>query len=216
MNNYKVIRIKTKNGGNFPETLKIKRCDGSVCNYHVFLIKKGNSDDMCLSPYNFYFDPSCYKEHLVAKTCYSTTCIQYGVWKVIGTTLFNLDMPSLDESIIDLVRNPEIEEYSFEAKACDFCGHIRDAYTDHLYDGESMSVFNKKANDISDQYTRMLSLRLPCNFFTSILPYKSAPKDIKYFWKNNKLFVLRRYNNKIYEGYQWLKLSEEEKEQMLK
>lgn len=211
---YKVIRIKTFDNGKVPGAITIKYNDREEYNYHVFLLKKAFRDDFCFSPYVCVFDESIYKEHVIAKICYSSSKMSCGVWKVIGSTLSSLDMPSLDKTLIDLVSTKDIEEFEFESSACGLCS-LNKEYKNHLYDGMSSKDFNREANEQKSWYNRQLMQRSPCSFFTSILPFKSAQKDIKYFLKNDRLFVLRRYNGKIYEGYQWLNLSEEEKETML-
>lgn len=135
---------------------------------------------------------------IISKICYAPNNHVKGYWGVIASTISSLDLPSIDKSILDLVQ--DTNSFNFKESACKFC-HIRNKYyNNHLYDGFTQEEFSD---------------RNPCTFFDAIPLYKTASLDIKFFWKNNALFILRKYNNKIYEGYQWPNLSEEEKQEML-
>lgn len=179
--------------------------------YHVHLLRRNYNDH----PNTYYLcdlnnenDKNSAEKAIISKLCYAPYNQIGGSWGVIASTLSSLDLPSLDKSILDLVSNQETSIFDFDQSLCGSLCNNRE-YQTELCDGIAPDENYK--NQGTDKYIH----RPVCSFFDTIKPYNNASKDIKYFWKNNKLFVLRRYNNKIYEGYQWLKLSKEEKELML-
>lgn len=196
--------------------LKVQKCSKfgelDIYSYHVHLLRR-NYNDHENTPYlcdlNNHHNENDARSAVISKLCYAPYNQIGGTWGVIASTLSSLDLPSLDESILNLVSGVETNMFDFTQSLCGLLC-TDDKYIKELQDGISREENNKNIG--TDKFIH----RPVCSFFDTIKPYNNAAKDIKFFWKNNKLFVLRRYNNKIYEGYQWLKLSEEEKEQMLK
>lgn len=129
----------------------------------------------------------------------------YGHWGVIASSDSSLDLPSIDKSIADLVK--DVSYFDFEAEACCLCNN--ECYQRHIFDG-----INQEENNLNRRTSKYIH-RPACSWFDRVLPYNKAFKEVRFFWKNDALFVLRKYNNKIYEGYQYLNLTGEEKESML-
>lgn len=209
---FKVIREVFRNGnysgGNFPcNTYKF---DGSFskeerCHVHLLCMNyKDHFDtsyivDLGDEEYNDFSNLIIYDKPKKYKNC-------SGHWGLIASSDPSFDLPSIDTTIAELVKDKFF--FDFEQSACDIC--FNKCYRKHLLDG-----INPDENDLNRGTSKYIH-RPPCSWFDRILPYSKAFKEIRFFWKNNNLFVLRKYNGKIYEGYQYLNLSEEEKENMLK
>lgn len=129
-----------------------------------------------------------------------------GSWGLVASTNPKFKMPSIDPSMYNLLK--DCEEYDFKYSTCIFCHGFQEYYL-HLHDGLS-----RRENDANSGTSRYIH-RPPCSWFDNVNPYPKAYEDIRWFWRDEKPFVLRRFTNKIYEGYQWLNLSQEEKEKML-
>lgn len=114
-------------------------------------------------------------------------------WFVMGSTDSSLGVGSLDSSITSLLKDKQAIDIETEDSWCDFFCHGDNSKSYQAHQG-----FEK----------------CTCKFF---FPSKCCANftNIKYFWINENLFCLRKVNDKIYEGFQWLKLTEKEKESML-
>lgn len=212
---FKVIRTYAGNDG----VLGIKKCFTSreeTFKYHVHLLRMNYNDHTptsYLCDLNNRHNESDVQSAIISKLCYAPNMKIGDTWGVIASTVDSLDLPSVDQSIIDLVVDPSKSFFDFEIYPCSiFCHNLNEDYYKHLHNGIGREENSRNRRLGNNSFVRGLT----CSFFDTVKPYKTASEDVKYFWKNEMLFVLRKHNNKIYEGFQWLNLSNEMKESMLK
>lgn len=208
---FKVIREIFRNGdysgGNHTcNTYKFNGDFSSVEKCHVHLLSMNYADhfdsaylaDLGDGEYGDHSNLIIYKKPKRYKYCNKH-------WGLIASSDPSFDLPSVDITIAELVRDKPY--FDFEQSACGLC--YDKEYKKYLLDGLDPDINDSKRG------TSAYIHRPPCSWFDRILPYNKAFKEARFFWKNEGLFALRKYNGKIYEGYQHFGLSEAEKEILL-